>query len=484
MSRVDIINQLYRKMSRREMTDFDKLQPPPPLPYFFNQADIMELKRIATSNKLAARPAEKYKLIDQVMRTRNFKKLASGTNRVVYKYMEDQSFVVKTAIDSVGMSDTPNEFFNQQYLKPFCTRVYDMSPCGTVGQFERINPISSLEEFLSVADDIYTIIVNHFVGRYVLDDFGTNYYQNWGVRIGAHPVICDFPYTFKLDGAKLVCNKPDLSSEFGFCGGEIDYDDGFNNLICTKCGKHYNARDLKKSVEGIENGILITDKKGEIPMKVIIRKGNELVQSVDSEKSATSYKRTRVDKRTGEVVPKKTPYEYRQEKRIPVINVKVTGSEEKILDETPVTTIPQDFEAHDLSKLKEIVTEKPEEPKHEEKKEESKVYIDSSKFNQKTSVKDQRIENFISKSEVEEPVDEVETHEQDTIEPETEAEEIDGAESLANTLIDNMLAKISGDDPDMELDHTEQLYPLNEDDLSNQEKPKVESERDPALDEY
>ena len=35
------------------------------------------------------------------------------------------------------------------------------------------------------------------------------------------------------------------------CGGEIDYDAGFNYLVCTKCGRTYQARDLANESKDI-----------------------------------------------------------------------------------------------------------------------------------------------------------------------------------------------------------------------------------------
>lgn len=321
MNRSDVMDKLYRRVCNKKILEFDQIRPPAMLHNLFKFYDIRELNRIATSNRLSARPKEKYRLINQIMGARGFKKIASGTNRVAYKYLEDQSFIVKTALDHVGISDTPNEYRNQFLLKPYCTKVFDNSPCGTIGMFERVHAVHSKEEFLSIAPDVYTIIVNHIIGRYVLDDFGSKYYQNWGVRLDAHPVLLDFPYVFELDGAKLFCNKKDPYSISGVCGGEIDYDDGFNKLICTKCGKHYNANEFKKVINQ-DNGILITDRKGEIAMNIKIKKGDTVVQSVNTEKSSDVYKRNRVINKK-QFQDRQTPYEYRSEKRVPKISVTV-----------------------------------------------------------------------------------------------------------------------------------------------------------------
>lgn len=78
---------------------------------------------------------------------------------------------------------------------------------------------------------------------------------------------------FELDGKKIYCNKDDIYSPTGKCGGLIDYDIGFNNLICEKCGKRYLAIELKKYKK--EYSIML---KGDDTMKVSIRKGKETIK--------------------------------------------------------------------------------------------------------------------------------------------------------------------------------------------------------------
>lgn len=81
-------------------------------------------------------------------------------------------------------------------------------------------------------------------------------------------MLLDFPYAYKLDGNKLYCtaNNP----QFGVCGGEIDYDDGFNFLRCTKCGTRYKVRQLAKDIK--DENIIVKGKK-KMEVKVIRGKG-------------------------------------------------------------------------------------------------------------------------------------------------------------------------------------------------------------------
>lgn len=308
MGRIDDIKVLYRTPRKTTMMEeFDNLMKPCHLLQVLSIEDIYELNRIAKDNGLSSKPKEKMDMIKQIMMRRGFKKLAAGTNRIVFKFMENQSFVIKVAFDSVGLSDNTNEWYNQELLKPFCTKVFEVSPCGTVGMFERVHTISSRKEFSSVASNVYDTIVNAFVGKYVLDDFGSKFFMNWGVRNNTYPVILDFPYVYELDGAKIHCNKPDDYTATGFCGGEIDYDDGFNHLICTKCGKRYLASDLKMALEKKSNNMTI--EREDLNMIITLTKGNTVIYKTDTNNTSDLYRRDK----NGRI--KETPYEYRQRKK-------------------------------------------------------------------------------------------------------------------------------------------------------------------------
>lgn len=336
----EIEKLLYSKVLDKRVVVFEQILPPCKILQLLTIEDIYQLNKIARSKKYAAKPKEKFAMIDQIMQRRGFKKLAAGTNRIVYKYLEDQSFVIKVAHCKVALTDNIREMSNQNILAPFVSKCFEVSPCGTVGMFERVSPISNRQQFLSIASDIYDIIINHFLGRFVLDDFGSKYFMNWGVRLGAFPVLLDYPYVYKLDGAKLICNKPDPYSETGYCGGDIDYDDGFNHLFCTKCGKNYFASDLKERQDKSQPSILV-ETKGDIKMNVMVMRGDTVVSSVDTTKETAVYEKTKSGKPQGYGLAK------RERNRKPEMNVMVTRiKEEPIEPEVDENQIPKNPDMH------------------------------------------------------------------------------------------------------------------------------------------
>ena len=244
----------------------------PPWHYYLTQFDVDQLRGIAMSKRLSGRVSEKMKLIKNIMGNRGFVRMAGGTNRVVFRHYEDPRIVAKVALDSVGMQDNPAEYENQWFIRPFCAKTFSVSPCGTVAISERVMPFTSVEDYLSVVDNVFDVIYLIILGKYIMEDIGTDYFMNWGIRVGFGVVLLDYPYIYELDGAKLYC---DNILENGYsCHGEIDYDEGFNRLQCKKCGRIYLAREMKKH---INNNTIIIDKGGSLPMNVKIKRGSEII---------------------------------------------------------------------------------------------------------------------------------------------------------------------------------------------------------------
>ena len=224
-----------------------------PISSYISLPEIQYFDYIATSAKLAGK-SKRYKIdmMSEVLRPKGFIYMAAGTNRVVFRNDYDQSFLLKIGFDSTGVNDSTREFYNQEVLKPFVPKMFDVSPRGTIGLIERVHPILNRAEFMSVAGQIFDILNKKILGKYVLEDIGTDFFKNWGLRDGFGPVLLDYPYVYEIDGSKLVCNKP--LPDGSICKGLIDYDDGCNTLVCEACGRRHTAKSLAKN----NGAILIT----------------------------------------------------------------------------------------------------------------------------------------------------------------------------------------------------------------------------------
>lgn len=278
MARLDYLNMLYSNHKSPLEFDFDSLIISP-LDFYVTGYDVDHLTNIATSIRYASSIEKKYKEINETMKRNGFIKFHAGTNRVVYTHSEDQRIVAKIAVDKVGMRDNPNEFNNQIFLKPFVTKMFYTSYSGVIGMAERVQPILSPEEFSIIGGDVFDLLNNFMIGKYILEDIGSSFFMNWGLRNGFGPCLLDYPYLFELDGNKLECkNMVDGPCGPEICKGEIDYDIGFNNLICNKCGKLYLATELKKE-QVINNKVI---RGGDI-MKTEIIIGGKVICSTNTE---------------------------------------------------------------------------------------------------------------------------------------------------------------------------------------------------------
>ncbi len=293
-----LLKMLYGGTTSIADFNYDMLTAPPLLS-LLNPYDIEQLRQTATSITLSADINKKYEMIDRIVKARGFLRFAAGTNRLVYRHPEYPTILIKVAVDMVGMGDNPAEFKNQQYIKPFCCKVFEVSQCGTVGVFERFERITSRYEFATIAEDVFEMITSVLVGKYILEDIGTNFMYNWGIRKGFGPALLDFPYIYELDGAKIFCK--DILEDGHVCGGEIDYDPGFNFLSCTKCGKSYNARELSKSTKN--SGLFVQARKGAVKMKVQAIKNGVVVNELNHDDYSQIMKKPKITAEAHQIDP-------------------------------------------------------------------------------------------------------------------------------------------------------------------------------------
>lgn len=392
----NILRKMQSRVISKDVFDFDRLTARPLLS-MLDYSDLDKLYNIASSIRYSGDIQKKLNAIRDVMRNKGFRKLSQGTNRITYSYYEDPSIVVKIATDRVGMKDNPREFLNQEKLKPFVTKIFEVTPDGVVGEAERVQPITSREEFLSCADEIYGLL-NMLTTKYVLADVGSHFFMNYGIRSnGFGPVLLDFPYLYAVDGNKLICTAPNPNEPSGICGGWIDYDQGFNELRCIKCGTRYKAVEIAKGIE--ENKIIRKGRKSK--MKVAVNwKGNKKTQevSLDGQIANDAFKTPTSIVRPAPTVENVGKLKVAPVEKKEIKEVVVTAEEVKVV-EKPVEKVEKPIEV--IVKKEEpapVATKKIEEkPK--------KVAIDDKKAGLKVKVTTQdgkTVESSVDHSSVEE----------------------------------------------------------------------------------
>lgn len=284
MARADTLSKLYAKTGTALEFNYDLLTAPPLLS-LIPKRDMDYLYKILTSVRYNSKMDFKEAEAKKVLEYNGFKRLHAGTHRVAWRHLEYPTIILKVSMNKSSLMDNIREYQNQFFLKPFCTKVFETTPDGLLGLFERVDPIQSEEEYKSVASDIFDFLNEKIIGKYIVDDIGTKSFMNIGLRsvktcgYAFGPVLLDFPEVYPLDGSKLYCNAVKNGI---YCGGEIDYDDGFNVIRCTKCGRTYEARELRKAEENNE----IIKEGASKNMRVILKRGEEVVDVIDSRKTA------------------------------------------------------------------------------------------------------------------------------------------------------------------------------------------------------
>ena len=276
----------------------------PPIRAYVQDWVIQRLYDYMTSPRLINNPAKRFKLMNELLLPWGFKPLASGTNRRAFYCEYDPTIIFKIASDAVGQKDNQSELYIQQLLRPFCPKVFNVDGDGVIALTERGEPMTEHDYKFVWAEEIFDLLFSLLARGYILEDVGSNFYKNFGIRLGFGPMIWDFPYVYKLDWRKLICQKPDrITGEP--CGGEIDYDynKGMSEIICTKCGARYSAKYLASSVpsEAInmvnrERGI--TMGRFDTNFQVFVRQGNKIVTSYANETSTQRTVDNRSNRRT------------------------------------------------------------------------------------------------------------------------------------------------------------------------------------------
>lgn len=221
----------------------------PPIHSYLPFNVINQIKNLVHDPKLMARPSQKYKLMNDILRPIGFRHLASGTNRRTFYSIFDEGIVLKIALDSVGEEANLREYQTQYFIQPFCAKTFDVLPDGLIALSERVEPMKEEDYKNTWSSDIFDFIFQILNRGYIMEDVGGNFFKNWGVRFGFGPVLLDYPYIYEIDWHKLKCSKKDPITN-DKCLGDLDYDysRGMSEIICTKCGARYSAKYLAKLV--------------------------------------------------------------------------------------------------------------------------------------------------------------------------------------------------------------------------------------------
>lgn len=242
----------------------------PPLTRWFTPQDVKFIEDVAISPTLTTHPIEKYQLLDEFMASRGFKTEIGGTNRRFYSSIEFPQFGAKISTSFEGFKNNKDEFNVQHVLKPYCTKVYDVTQSGAIA-LDEVGIRVDKDSIVDYGDQIFDILDIVFRRRKIaMTDVGIATPKQWVIRKNFGPILCDFPSVVILDPKKCYCTRRIKRHGIEMpCNGLIDFDLGFNKMECTVCGQKYeikslmatNASTINRNTTYVKGG---SNRKGEL----------------------------------------------------------------------------------------------------------------------------------------------------------------------------------------------------------------------------
>lgn len=275
---------MYHGTDQKDITYFESLTAPP-LSAFLPMSDINTMYMYVTSTKYSSNYTKLTKAIDEIMSINNMKRLAGGTNRLVYVHNNFPDYVVKVATNRISINDNFAERIVQERIKPFCAKCFDISPMGNIGIFERVTGVKSRDEFNSLWGNIRDIL-NDISKTSVFADMGYKYMFNWGFREGFGPVVLDYPYIYSIDRDKLYC---DAIFDGHKCGGDIVQDENYQGYHCAKCGRIFAAKDLGITNLFKRDDSILRVKAEVIHMKVSVILNGKVIRTVTTDDGGNKF---------------------------------------------------------------------------------------------------------------------------------------------------------------------------------------------------
>lgn len=280
--RKDVIKE--SELMKKYIAWFDSLKVNPLLSYFTIE-DINLIHKLATSPAMHCNVKEKYRILGEIMEKRGFRLIGGGTNRRAYECIYDDRVVAKVATDPVGFTSNLRESINQNVLKPFCNKIFEVSPCGSLAIIEKVVPIKDVSEFQKYAQEIYDILYFKIRNNSIaMEDIGTRSMKNWGYRSGFGPVLLDYPTMYVANPKKRLC-KNILNGKL--CCGTLDYDEGFNCIVCSECGRTYFAKTIAKTegddINSLLSAVGYLKKEGVKSMKfeIVNKNDGKVISSIE-----------------------------------------------------------------------------------------------------------------------------------------------------------------------------------------------------------
>lgn len=166
----------------------------------------------------------------------NYTALGPGTNRTAVLI---DGYVFKFAMDQWGKRDNANEYAMSEELQPFVIKVYESNDLIIVTEYITVfSPDDFAKRRVEIMDILGTLAESYLIGDV---GYHPKNFTNWGFRDNGEMVILDFAYIYNIVGDELLCSKDK-------CGGLLQYDSIFHDLVCPSCRSKYTFMDARRLV--------------------------------------------------------------------------------------------------------------------------------------------------------------------------------------------------------------------------------------------
>lgn len=220
--------------------------------------DLTTIMEWSSDNQLKSRKMIEY------LSDFGFEDLGLGTNILTVTNPLYPGVVFKLALDYYGVADNINDEWLSETI-PHYAKFITRDLTGIVSVQQRYTVIKSLARLNTFREEILTLL-NKLSKKYLVIDLGLNRFLNYGVDRDGEFIIVDGSDLYPVSNAKtlMVCSRgvgyKGNSHKVKRCGGHLEYDEDFHELVCQKCGARCNPSELRPTKgDGDMAAMFITD---------------------------------------------------------------------------------------------------------------------------------------------------------------------------------------------------------------------------------
>lgn len=208
-------------------------------------ADIWAIFKHPTDNHTKAN------LLDELLEPYGFYELGLGTNVCTFENENEPGVVYKIALDPCGLADNRNDPYLPTYApEANPPKVIDMTPDALVSVQEYVYAIREKEDMFLFWKEALEICES-LSKRFLVIDVTPMMFANWAIGRDMKLRTCDVSDLFPLPKdqdlfrCKSIVGEKKKSHKLIRCNGRLYYDENYQWMYCSKCGKKFLPSELR-----------------------------------------------------------------------------------------------------------------------------------------------------------------------------------------------------------------------------------------------